>query len=233
MNPGDLLLHLNPLLLLASLAAGALHLRDGDAEKRLLQRVSLGLLLGSLTASLLLLGSYFYRTALEFEYVADYSALELPLRYKLAGVWAGRDGTLLIWCWAAALALNWELWRGAMADGAGGARRRGDTHRNATDFVTGKAICGGDGIVDGGAQGIDFHQPPFLGANPDGISGRSHFCRLFTYCNRIEPAIRSQVEAVDIFADCHPRDLTDLDDIAHLRATGAAGEKNGSTFIRR
>jgi len=50
MNPGDLLLHLNPLLLLASLAAGALHLRDGDAEKRLLQRVSLGLLLGSLTA---------------------------------------------------------------------------------------------------------------------------------------------------------------------------------------
>ena len=58
MNPGDLLLHLNPLLLLASLAAGALHLRDGDAEKRLLQRVSLGLLLGSLTASLLLLGSY-------------------------------------------------------------------------------------------------------------------------------------------------------------------------------
>ena len=106
MNPGDLLLHLNPLLLLASLAAGALHLRDGDLEKRLLQRVSLGLVLGSLTASLLLLGSYFYRTALEFEYVADYSAVELPLRYKLAGVWAGRDGTLLIWCWAAALALN-------------------------------------------------------------------------------------------------------------------------------
>ena len=130
MNPGDLLMHLNPLLLLASLAAGALHLRDGDAEKRLLQRVSLGLLLGSLTASLLLLGSYFYRTALEFEYVADYSALELPLRYKLAGVWAGRDGTLLIWCWAAALALNWELWRGAMADGAGGARRRGDAHQH-------------------------------------------------------------------------------------------------------
>ncbi|MEC8948381.1 MAG: cytochrome c biogenesis protein CcsA, partial [Candidatus Thermoplasmatota archaeon] len=115
MNPGDLLLHLNPLLLLASLAAGALHLRDGDSEKRLLQRVSLGLLLGSLTASLLLLASYFYRTALEFEYVADYSAVELPLRYKLAGVWAGRDGTLLIWCWATALALNWELWRGSGA----------------------------------------------------------------------------------------------------------------------
>ena len=131
MNPGDLLLHLNPLLLLASLATGALHLRDGDAEKRLLQRVSLGLLLASLTASLLLLGSYFYRTALEFAYVADYSAVELPLRYKLAGVWAGRDGTLLIWCWAAALALNWELWRGSGAAGgdAAGARRRGDVHQ--------------------------------------------------------------------------------------------------------
>ena len=134
MNPGDLLLHLNPLLLLASLAAGALHLRNGDPEKRLLQRVSLGLLLGSLTASLLLLGSYFYRTALEFEYVADYSAIELPLRYKLAGVWAGRDGTLLIWCWAAALALNWELWRGASGDAGGSsaskdARRRGDAHQ--------------------------------------------------------------------------------------------------------
>ena len=155
MNPGDLLMHLNPLLLLASLAAGALHLRDGDAEKRLLQRVSLGLLLGSLTASLLLLGSYFYRTALEFEYVADYSALELPLRYKLAGVWAGRDGTLLIWCWAAALALNWELWRGAMADGAGaGARHRGDDRcrRNPS------------------------HRWCFCGH----ISRRNHFCSLHT-----------------------------------------------------
>ena len=137
MNPGDLLLHLNPLLLLASLAAGALHLRDSDPEKRLLQRVSLGLLLGSLTASLLLLASYFYRTALEFEYVTDYSAVELPLRYKLAGVWAGRDGTLLIWCWAAALALNWELWRGSGAGEGTHPRSDADQQRLLVLFASG------------------------------------------------------------------------------------------------
>ena len=137
MNPGDLLLHLNPLLLLASLAAGALHLRGSDPEKRLLQRVSLGLLLGSLTASLLLLASYFYRTALEFEYVADYSAVELPLRYKLAGVWAGSDGTLLIWCWAAALALNWELWRGSGAGEGTHPRSAADQQRLLVLFASG------------------------------------------------------------------------------------------------
>ena len=37
---------------------------------------------------------------LKFEYVSDYSSTDLSFGYKLAGVWAGRDGTLLIWTWA-------------------------------------------------------------------------------------------------------------------------------------
>ncbi len=48
------------------------------------------------------------KTDLRFEYVSDYSAETLSLGYKIAGVWAGRDGTLLLWAWATILSLNLE-----------------------------------------------------------------------------------------------------------------------------
>lgn len=32
-------------------------------------------------------------------YVAEYSSFSLPLVYKLAGIWAGLDGSLLFWAW--------------------------------------------------------------------------------------------------------------------------------------
>jgi cytochrome c-type biogenesis protein CcmF len=45
---------------------------------------------------------------LEYKYVSDYSAKELDLFYKISGIWAGRDGTLLIWNWSAILFLIME-----------------------------------------------------------------------------------------------------------------------------
>jgi cytochrome c-type biogenesis protein CcmF len=60
------------------------------------------------TIALILLAYYFLVTDLRFEYVSDYSAEHLSLGYKLAGVWAGRDGTLLIWAWATILSINVE-----------------------------------------------------------------------------------------------------------------------------
>ena len=51
---------------------------------------------------------FFYTTNLEYKYVSDYSAENLSLFYKLSGLWAGRDGTLLIWTWSASLFMIME-----------------------------------------------------------------------------------------------------------------------------
>ena len=60
------------------------------------------------TVAIILLAYYFLVTDFRFAYVSDYSAETLSLGYKLAGVWAGRDGTLLIWAWATILSINVE-----------------------------------------------------------------------------------------------------------------------------
>ena len=65
-------------------------------------------LLGIQTISLLLLVYFFYTTNLNYKYISDYSSTNLSLFYKLSGLWAGRDGTLLIWTWSATLFMIME-----------------------------------------------------------------------------------------------------------------------------
>ena len=60
-------------------------------------------LLSVQSLSLIMLISFFYTTNLEYKYVSDYSSTDLNLFYKFSGLWAGRDGTLLIWTWSATL----------------------------------------------------------------------------------------------------------------------------------
>jgi len=108
MNLGSLLIHLQPLLVLAALTAGARYLRHGNDEARRTLRGLLTALLVLNTLALALLAWYFIDTDLGFAYVADYSSADDPLQYRLSGIWAGREGTLLIWSWAALLALNLE-----------------------------------------------------------------------------------------------------------------------------
>ena len=54
----------------------------------------------STTGCLILLLKYFYQTDLTYQYVSNYSAETLDIGYRIAGIWAGREGTLLIWIWA-------------------------------------------------------------------------------------------------------------------------------------
>ena len=108
MNFGSLLVYLQPLLVLATLAAGALHLWRGSDEARRTLRGLLAALLVIDTLALALLAWYFINTDLGFACVADDSSADDPLHYRLSGVWAGREGTLLLWSWAALLALNLE-----------------------------------------------------------------------------------------------------------------------------
>ena len=97
MNIGDILVYCVPLI-----AIFAIYFLLLKKDTKLLN-YSLLALLGSQTISLVMLIYFFYTTNLEYKYVSDYSSTDLSLFYKLSGVWAGRDGTLLIWTWSATL----------------------------------------------------------------------------------------------------------------------------------
>ena len=97
MNTGELLIYCAPLLAITSI-----YILQTRKNLEYLN-ISLLSLLGVQTISLSMLVYFFYTTNLEYKYVSDYSAENLSLFYKLSGLWAGRDGTLLIWTWSASL----------------------------------------------------------------------------------------------------------------------------------
>ena len=100
MNFDEILIYLNPLLIIAALYFGYKNLRNtNELDKRNFDSL-LYSILGVHSISLIILIYYFLKTDLRLAYVSDYSSEELSIGYKLAGVWAGRDGTLLIWSWA-------------------------------------------------------------------------------------------------------------------------------------
>ena len=108
MNLGEILVYLNPLLILAAIYFGYQNFKGkSSTNERNFDSVSY-LILGNHTFLLLLLTYYFLTTNLKFEYVSDYTSSDHSIGYKIAGVWAGRDGTLLIWAWATSLTLVLE-----------------------------------------------------------------------------------------------------------------------------
>ena len=108
MNIGEILVYLNPLLILSAIYFGYQNLdKKNPSNERNFDSLSY-LILGNQTFLLILLAYYFLTTNLKFEYVSDYSSEDLSIGYKLAGVWAGRDGTLLIWTWATSFTLVLE-----------------------------------------------------------------------------------------------------------------------------
>ena len=108
MNVGEILIYLNPLLVLCSIYFGFNNLKSRSEIYQRNFEALLSITLVTHTIALILLAYYFLVTDLRFEYVSDYSAEHLSLGYKLAGVWAGRDGTLLIWAWTTILSINVE-----------------------------------------------------------------------------------------------------------------------------
>jgi len=108
MNLGEILIYLNPLLVLCSIYFGFNYLKNTNKTDKRNFEALLSITLVTHTIALILLAYYFLVTDLRFEYVSDYSAENLSLGYKLAGIWAGRDGTLLIWAWTTILSINVE-----------------------------------------------------------------------------------------------------------------------------
>ena len=97
MNFGDILIYSVPPLALTSIYLLLVRKKTDYIEKILIALLSVQSL------SLIMLISFFYTTNLEYKYVSDYSSTDLNLFYKFSGLWAGRDGTLLIWTWSATL----------------------------------------------------------------------------------------------------------------------------------
>ena len=58
---------------------------------------------GFLTASAAILTWALVSNDFSFAYVADYTDRALPLFYRLTAFWAGQEGSLLFWAWAAAV----------------------------------------------------------------------------------------------------------------------------------
>ena len=108
MNLGEILIYLNPLLILSAIYFGYKNLSKENVNNiRNFNSLSY-IILGNHSFLVILLAYYFLTTNLKFEYVSDYSSKDLSIGYKLAGVWAGRDGTLLIWSWATSVTLVLE-----------------------------------------------------------------------------------------------------------------------------
>ncbi len=66
-----------------------------------------GFILLSLT--FLLLIYYFISDNFSVYYVWLYSSKDMPLYYKIAAVWAGQQGTFLLWTWISSISLLWLL----------------------------------------------------------------------------------------------------------------------------
>ena len=100
MNFVEILIYLNPLLISSAIYFGYKNIRNENKfNKRNFDSLLYSILVIH-TISLIILIYYFLKTDLRFTYISDYSSDNLSIGYKLAGVWAGRDGTLLIWSWA-------------------------------------------------------------------------------------------------------------------------------------
>lgn len=72
--------------------------------------------IGLYTVACVLLLSGFVGDHFEIDYVARHSHRGLPLFYKLAGLWAGLDGSLLLWAWLLAVMLGICLYQTERAE---------------------------------------------------------------------------------------------------------------------
>ena len=70
--------------------------------------------MGAFTLSILLMTFAFFRQDFTFQYVAENHSSDvssLAWLYKLSGVWAGREGSFLLWAWILAIFAAWVAYR--------------------------------------------------------------------------------------------------------------------------
>ncbi len=95
---GDAALVVGFLLALYATVAGILAFREGG-QYRQSSRRAVWALAASLTLALLSLVVLFIRNDFSVAYVFAHSATYQPLLYRISAVWAGNEGSLLLWAW--------------------------------------------------------------------------------------------------------------------------------------
>ncbi len=107
---GDTLLYAT--LVLSVIALIGLLLKDFKNIEYFNKLVTPAILLGAglLTFSYILLTYYFVTGNFAYDYVWQYSSMDLPLVYKISGTWAGQPGTYLLWVLVIYLSAAWLAW---------------------------------------------------------------------------------------------------------------------------
>jgi len=114
---GNLSLGLAFVAALVSIAAlfwgRALGAKDGEGTTNVGYFASFGVAAGLTTATAVLLAAFF-RMDFTFQYVAENHSTDvsnLAWLYKISGVWAGREGSLLFWAWVLSLFVAYIAWK--------------------------------------------------------------------------------------------------------------------------
>ncbi len=105
MDIGTLLIQLSFILGAAATACSILAYKKDDSGLRSLSgRIGAGCFMTT-TASMLLLTYYLFTVNLRYSYVVQHSSVELAWYYRIAALWAGQEGSFLLWTWMILLVL--------------------------------------------------------------------------------------------------------------------------------
>lgn len=109
MTTGDALIILGALSVLGAAVSRVLDLQGGDKRLRDVSTYLSVLAFAFVSASLILIAFYFIDSNMSFDYVWSHSSSDLSTIYKLSGVWAGAEGSILLWIWFMSLVLLVEV----------------------------------------------------------------------------------------------------------------------------
>jgi cytochrome c-type biogenesis protein CcmF len=117
---GTVLVYLSLVLGVASVALSLMHLYTKDRGQRTYARLLVYLCFWTTTAYFFLLVYYFLEPNLSIEYVHGHTSTAYPWYYKLTGLWAGEEGTIVLWVWLISLSIAIEdalqMWKAKKAN---------------------------------------------------------------------------------------------------------------------
>ncbi len=103
MNEGSALLWISLILGLGTIAALSSYVSSKSTTYKRLAKLLLFAQFAVMSFTFLLMVFYFLSSNMAVAYVHEHSRTDYPWYYKLAGAWAGAEGSLLLWTWLISL----------------------------------------------------------------------------------------------------------------------------------
>ncbi|MEE9116160.1 MAG: cytochrome c biogenesis protein CcsA, partial [Thermoplasmata archaeon] len=108
MEIGTALVYSSLVLATASVFLSLSHIYTKDRKQRTFARLLAYLCFWTTTAFFFLLVYYFLEPNLGIHYVHGHTSTAYPWYYKLTGLWAGEEGTIVLWVWLISLSIAIE-----------------------------------------------------------------------------------------------------------------------------